>query len=159
MKKNYILFLLLMLTSYICWSQDTNSGDGDGIESIKVAYITKELDLSPEEAKNFWPVYNNYTNEIKQARAQYPNDELKFEQKVVEIRKKYQGSFQKVLGNNAQRANKVFVSEKSFRDKLRGEQMRRMQQNKKPNMQQQNVPRQLPNKKPGGIKRKPPMFK
>ena len=160
MKKIYVFFLFLISNSYICFSQQ-GGDEGSGIETIKVAYITKELDLNPEEAKSFWPVYNNYTSEIKQARSQYPDDEVQFEQKVVEIRKKYQGNFQKVLGNNQQRANRVFVSEKSFRDKLRGEQMRRMQQNqgnKKSNIQQPNISRQNIPKKPGGIKRKPPVY-
>ena len=153
MKKIYVFFLFLISAPYICRSQQTD-GDGDKVESIKVAYITKELNLSPDEAKNFWPVYSNYVNEVKKARGQYPDDEIAFEQKVVEIRKNYQGNFQKVLGNDKQRVNKMFVSDKNFRDKLRGEQVKRIQ-NKRP-VPQQSIPRQMPNKKPGGIKRKPP---
>ncbi|MFX0556725.1 hypothetical protein ACOCEA_08000 [Maribacter sp. CXY002] len=30
------------------------------IKSLKVAYITEHLDLSSEEAQEFWPVYNAY---------------------------------------------------------------------------------------------------
>lgn len=154
MKNFYVLFVFLICAPYICWSQQ-NDADGDRVESIKVAYITKELNLTPDEAKNFWPVYNNYVDEIKQARNQYPDDEVRFEQQVVEIRKKYQGNFQRVLGNDKQRVNKFFVSDKNFRDKLRNEQIKRIQ-NKRP-IPQQQVPRQMPNKKPGGIKRKPPV--
>ncbi len=34
------------------------------IKSLKVAFITNELDLTPEEATKFWPIYN--ANEDKQ---------------------------------------------------------------------------------------------
>ncbi len=30
------------------------------VESQKVAYITSELDLSPEQAQSFWPLYNEH---------------------------------------------------------------------------------------------------
>ncbi len=30
------------------------------IESQKIAFITQKLDLSPSEAQQFWPIYNEY---------------------------------------------------------------------------------------------------
>lgn len=33
------------------------------IESQKIAYITSELQMTPEEAQSFWPVYNAYQSE------------------------------------------------------------------------------------------------
>lgn len=32
----------------------------DKVESQKVAYITKELNLTPEQAQSFWPLYNEH---------------------------------------------------------------------------------------------------
>lgn len=32
------------------------------IEAEKIAFFTKRLDLSTEEAQKFWPVYNDYSN-------------------------------------------------------------------------------------------------
>lgn len=34
----------------------------DKVESQKVAYITKELNLTPEQAQSFWPLYNEHQN-------------------------------------------------------------------------------------------------
>jgi Spy/CpxP family protein refolding chaperone len=34
--------------------------------SMKIAYFTENLDLTPEEAQKFWPVYNNYENQKHQ---------------------------------------------------------------------------------------------
>ena len=33
----------------------------DKIQSLKVAYFTKELNLSQDEAEKFWPIYNKHT--------------------------------------------------------------------------------------------------
>ncbi|WP_316816020.1 hypothetical protein [Pedobacter nyackensis] len=35
----------------------------DEIESYKIAYLTQKLELSPEEAKVFWPIYNDWQRE------------------------------------------------------------------------------------------------
>ena len=108
MKKIYTLLLFLFFHSYFCQSQPPDEGNTDRIDMIKMAYMSQELNLTPQEAQNFWPVYNNYENEIRQAKKQYPDDIVAYERKVVEIKERYQGNFRKVLGNNGQRANMVF---------------------------------------------------
>jgi len=37
-------------------------------EAQKVAYITQELDLSPEESQKFWPLYNEMNKKIYEAK-------------------------------------------------------------------------------------------
>lgn len=47
------------------------------IESVRIAFITDRLRLSPEESQNFWPVYNQYYDELKSLREKYqPKKEL-----------------------------------------------------------------------------------
>jgi hypothetical protein len=141
MKKTYTLLLFLFFHSYFCAAQSPGGDDNDRVEVIKMAYMTRELNLTTQEAQSFWPVYNNYVNEIKEARNQYPNDEVAFEKKVVEIKERYQGNFKKVLGNNSQRVNKVYTTDKQFNNALRNElknrQQNRAQNNQKPAEQQQ----------------------
>jgi hypothetical protein len=38
------------------------------IKSERIAFITEQVKLSPEEAQSFWPVYNNFTSELEQIR-------------------------------------------------------------------------------------------
>jgi hypothetical protein len=38
------------------------------VEAKKIAYITDRLDLSPEQAQTFWPVYNEYNDKVNAAR-------------------------------------------------------------------------------------------
>jgi hypothetical protein len=40
----------------------------ENVEAMKIAFLTKELNLSSEEAKKFWPVYNEYTDGVKKIR-------------------------------------------------------------------------------------------
>ncbi|MEP6682941.1 MAG: hypothetical protein ABJA35_06770 [Parafilimonas sp.] len=152
MKKIYALFLFLSFHSYFCQAQAPEDDNGSRVEVVKMAYITRELDLTPQEAQNFWPVYNNYVNEIKQARNQNPNDEVAFEKKVVEIKEHYQGNFKKVLGNNSQRVNKVYTTDKQFNNTLRNE-LKNRQQKRVQNNQSGQKPLQQPSNKPNNIKR------
>jgi hypothetical protein len=136
MKKIYTLLLFLFFHSYFCAAQTPEGDkDNDRVEVVKMAYITRELKLTQEEAQSFWPVYNNYVNEIKQARNQYPNDEVAFEKKVVEIKEHYQQNFKKVLGNNSQRVNKVYTTDKQFNNALRNELKNRQQNHVQDNQQ------------------------
>jgi len=156
-KKIFFLFLSLLFGSYFCHAQTPDSGDENRVEVVKMAYLTHELNLTQQEAQNFWPVYNNYLNEIKQARIQNPNDEVAFEKKVVEIKERYQGNFKKVLGNNNERAKKVYTTDKQFNNTLRNELRRRQNpQNQMPGNRENNAARNNNMKGNGGAKKQRP---
>lgn len=103
---------------------------GQQIESVKIAYITRRLELSPEEARRFWPVYNNYQKEInevlRQKRAARLNNdknaddrlagELNFEESLLNIRKKYQKEFTKVIPS--EKVLLLYQAEREFREQL-----------------------------------------
>jgi hypothetical protein len=59
--KNLIIALLLCLPG-LAIAQGPRHGD-DKIEAAKVAFFTQKLDLSAEDAKIFWPIYNDYQKE------------------------------------------------------------------------------------------------
>lgn len=129
MKIFLIIINLLFLHSYICVAQTQSVPSSTKAEDVKKAYMTKELNLTPEESDKFWPVYNNYFAEMKAARKQYLNDEVGFEERQVQIRKKYQSNFKNILnGNN--RVNKVFTSEKNLKEMFRKE-LQNRQKNKR----------------------------
>ena len=122
MKKILLLTLFLLNINYFCYSQVQNRKNN--IEAIQIAYLTSELSLSPDEAQKFWPIYNEYRDELLAVRKEIRDDEIMFEEKVVNIRKKYKTDFKKVLETNV-RVNQVFLAEKSFRELLRKELMKR----------------------------------
>ena len=137
MKKIVFTLLLSCIASIgLLYSQEKN----ERIEALKVAYITKQLQLTSQEAEKFWPVYKDYFNELKQAKSVYGNDEVAFEEKKVQIRKKYQGQFKSVL-NSDNRVNRVFVSEKNLRDLFKKELQDRQRRRKLIGTQPQKSPK------------------
>jgi hypothetical protein len=132
MKKIFFIISLLFLHNYFCVGQTQSDTSVNKIEGIKQTYMNKELNLTPEEAQKFWPVYKNYFKEIRDARKNNAYDEVAFEEKVVEIRKKYKDNFKKIL-NSDERANKVYVSEKNLRDLLKKELQNRQRLRRLPN--------------------------
>jgi hypothetical protein len=100
------------------------------IEALKVAFISRELDLTPEDAQKFWPVYNQYNKELTAAYQRNENV-IEREEKVLEVRKKYRGQLTAVLGE--QRMNRMFNAEGRFHEVLINV-MRRQRQMRRPGM-------------------------
>lgn len=114
--KKYVLLILTIFGSY-SFTLAQNGNGRERIQALKVAFITQKLHLTASEAEKFWPVYNQYDNEIMQLRARDKNDDvLENEQKLLNIRKKYKSSFENILG--PQRLNDLYNAERDFRNVL-----------------------------------------
>jgi hypothetical protein len=72
MKKSIITLIMAALVSAAVWAQTDHQGpqkngpSKEKIESLRRAYYTKELNLSPTEAEKFWPIYNSFEENKKQ---------------------------------------------------------------------------------------------
>ena len=107
--KNFLFIAIFIIT--ISLQVDAQpQRKGERIEALKIAYITQALKLTVEEAQNFWPVYNTYTQEIKTARLNIKEDELKFQEDVLNIKKKYKADFKRILKDDF-RVNQVYKVE------------------------------------------------
>ena len=134
MKKS-ILIPVLLLIALMSNSQDQRLQRENRLTQIKkiqameMAYITKELNLSPGEAQKFWPVFNQYRNELRSVASEKKmGDHLEKQQKTLDIRKKYREDFSKVM--NQERANKVFGAEEEFKSLVRREFQKRQTEKK-----------------------------
>jgi len=135
-----ILFVGLGLSLHGFAQDDGDQKDGDQkggkLEALKIGYLTKKLDLTTEEAQRFWPVYNKYTEEIRGIRKEQRQknlSELEAEDKMLNVRKRYNGEFSRAL--TPEKANNFFRSEKEFGNFIRNElQQRRLnnQLNRRP---------------------------
>ena len=113
--KKYLLIIIAFLASFSFAS--AQNGRSEKVQALKVAFITQKLNLTSAEAEKFWPVYNNYENEIKSVRtSNRDGDVIDNEQKVLDIRKKYRPEFEKILGPG--RMNDVYSAERDFRNVL-----------------------------------------
>lgn len=116
MRKFLLILCLFIGSTYICSAQ---KGE-EKLNTVKIAYITNQLNLTPVEAQRFWPVYNRYFNEVKKAKQDNPDDVVLFQEKLVNVRKKYKSDFKEILGSD-DRVNKVYTAEAKFISMLRDE--------------------------------------
>ena len=140
MKKIILIIVMALGISAVSLAQDDNDagqkGNGSRIEALKIAYLTKKLNLSTDEAQKFWPIYKEYMGEIRKTRIdarQNQEGEIPTEEKLLNIRKKYNGEFNKAL--SSEKVNTFFKAEKEFGTVLQKELMeRRMQkmENRRP---------------------------
>ena len=117
--KKIILIITFVFGSFcLVKAQDEEPGKrAEKIQALKIAFITQKLGLSAEEAQKFWPVYNQYENEMKSIfRENRDGDVIENDERLLNVRKKYRPEFVKVLGQT--RMNTLFSAEKEFRGVL-----------------------------------------
>lgn len=134
MKK--IITLVCVWLSLYSYAQ--NAPQKAKIESMKIGFITEKLQLTPEEAQVFWPVYNQFEAERKSIREstlgkykedgikmedmtdqqaeQLINDHIAFRSKEVELQKKYIAEFKRVLP--IKKVAKLMTLEEQFKKQL-----------------------------------------
>jgi len=116
MRKLYFILIFTTITG-LSKAQEEQPSEKKlaDIEALKVAFISKELELTPDEAQKFWPVYNQYSKEIKATRIDNP-DVLERDEKILNLRKRYKEQFTKILG--PQRVNNMYNAESKFNQLL-----------------------------------------
>jgi hypothetical protein len=113
----YIGLAMILVTGFFV--QRANAQDGEKIRSLRIAVYTDVLKLTPEEAKVFWPVFEEYQknlNDLKYAEKRERNQAAKnfcmltdaeaqallnkmidYEQKQLDLKKQYIDEFKKVI--------------------------------------------------------------
>ncbi len=109
------------------------AGNGDRIEALRIAYISEQLNLTPDEAQKFWPVYNAYKSDLKAVMQKYPvgsqltaDQQLALEQQKLDLKVKYKPQFESALGTL--KLNQLYNLEHKFQEKLKEIREQRMQQ-------------------------------
>lgn len=130
MKQLFSFSFMLLFSSVLLAQQPKNAEQREArrekIESMKIAHIAQKLNLDPKTAEVFWPVYNQYENEmrglIQATRAERKSNDfnvdemLDKEQKALDIKKKYTSQFNKIL--KPDQVSNLFQAEKEFRQML-----------------------------------------
>ena len=60
MKTNKLTLIIILFLSIHCFSQGQFKEKREQIKALKIAFITNELALTPDEATKFWPIYNTF---------------------------------------------------------------------------------------------------
>jgi hypothetical protein len=129
--------LFLVLFSLILGTAARAQSPGrQRIENAKIAWITNRINLTPEQAKNFWPVYNEYDAKkretrlkIRQLNAETNNltisekritanlrELMALKQHEVDIDKEYMERFMKVI--DVRQLAELYKAEQRFTQML-----------------------------------------
>ncbi len=115
-----ILFLLAAFTSDAQQSfkdeKQNKKEQKQKIKALYAAYMTQELKLDENDAKKFWPVQEQYSSEIKSVNKTPQITEIEREEATLNIRKKYNEKFSKLIGR--ERTDLFFKKDKEFRNKM-----------------------------------------
>jgi hypothetical protein len=144
-------FILIIMTVAICfgtYAQDKPQRLGkksqheaifNKLHNEKIAFFTSEIDLTPEEAQQFWPVYNQFLKETQNAHTKSAKalqalknrsgeklTEAELQKRIDEyvasiaaqdeVFVKYAVEFKKVLP--MEKVAKLYVAEEKFRIKM-----------------------------------------
>ncbi|MFN8278389.1 MAG: hypothetical protein U0T84_12975 [Chitinophagales bacterium] len=129
MKTNWF-FVIVLLVGYSAMAQTPAPAGGEGgarherVEALRVAYITNQLQLSPEEAQRFWPVYNQFHHDLRTLRQNFggkgadltADQQLEFEQKKLDLKKRYKPQFEQCIGK--EKVNRLARTEENFKRDL-----------------------------------------
>lgn len=108
------------------------------IEAMRIAFFTKEMKLSPAEAKVFWPVYQKFKDDEMNLRRMHPLNRknkvedvhalseaqatallaqtIQFEKQMNELNEQYIPEFRKVLSDK--KIVLMYLAERNFRKEL-----------------------------------------
>ena len=127
--KKLSAFIVILILSVTVFAQ-SKSERHEQIETVKIAFITKKLNLNTEEAQIFWPVYNDYQKELmilmKKRREERlrkdidPNEkinlDLSYEGKMLDLKKKYKKLYSKAIP--PEKILLLYQAEREFREHL-----------------------------------------
>ncbi len=135
MRSSFKYILVLVLAVFATKMSYAQPGKQDKIEALKVSFITEKVNLTPNEAQSFFPLYNEYNDKIKFARKnfrqqyasvndfksdkeaeEYLNAELKLRQTEVDLQKEYFDKFKKILG--AKKTGLLRKAEEEFKKEI-----------------------------------------
>jgi Spy/CpxP family protein refolding chaperone len=166
MKKVLTPLLLLVMMAFGVAAQQPDDNDApqqpdpkaqEKINSLRIAYLTDKLGLTPEQAERFWPIYREYAEKRREIRselhhaAQGINKEnpdpkkqqelvdlsLKVKQRVLDLEKDYSGRLMKVV--TAEQMLRLPNAEAEFRAYLNDLiQQRRLNQQRRENFREKN---------------------
>ena len=128
---------MLLAGSIIASAQKRDNEDWkQRMQSEKIAFLTMEIGLTPEEAQNFWPIYNQISESLDKAMFETFNSYMELEKslndnksdkeiskclekyltalgKQDEIRENSVSQYKKILSDK--KVAKIFVAEEKFR--------------------------------------------
>ncbi len=135
MKLKFVLFITFILNTLVIKAQERNSNH-ERLKAMKIGMITEKLQLTSDQAKDFWPVYDQYSAEkmtisrgirekMRAGReAELTADQhlkmqeevLNLQAKELDLTKKYRSKFLDII--SAKQYSDLMLTEKQFNQML-----------------------------------------
>ncbi len=149
-KALFLCALFIGLTVFNLQAQQPPARNGQGhyrIEAMRVSFITSEMQLTPEEAAAFWPIYNEYRDKARAIRQSgveldkpvmdlsedeakaFVEQRLNMDEDLLKLKRAYYLRLQKVV--SARKLILLERAERKFKEKLLREMRMRQQKQQK----------------------------
>ncbi len=112
-----IIFALLLFIPTLAIAQHPRMGR-EKMDAKKIAWLTTKLDLSAEDAKVFWPIYNDYTRESSSLRQERSKKMISF-RKIKEIEELNDDEIQALILNDFNFRQRDLNIERKYYNKLK----------------------------------------
>lgn len=89
--------------------------DWNKIKSYKIAFITERLNLSPKEAQDFWPLYNDYET---QKAVLHKKERSEIKEKIKNLDALSSGEASELLKQMGKYEEEKFLAEKAYIEKV-----------------------------------------
>lgn len=126
------MICLSFFMAYNIHAQEHRSKE-ERIKAIKLAFITEELALSPQQSQDFWPLYNELQEKLRNLRRKlrrkqdfdnmsdeaieaFLEEHLRLEEEKIKLQRAYIQKFKKVI--SLQQIVKLTKAEHRFRKEL-----------------------------------------
>jgi hypothetical protein len=144
MKNVYAIVMMMFVLTGSLLAQTPAGGDkptqsgAERVQALKVAFITKALSLTSEEAEKFWPIYNDYSDRRDSVRKELQenrkkvreqseklsaeellklaDEEMSLRQRDLDLQKEMHEKLKKVLP--AKKLALLYVAEEDFKKEL-----------------------------------------
>ena len=117
-KLSLLVILFFSMTMYASAQRPENRSNE--IETYKVKYLTEKLELSPAEAKIFWPIYKNWQAEQAALRKERGQKMISF-RKIDEIEALSDVQVQTLITNELNIKQKGLNIEKKYYNQLKSQ--------------------------------------
>jgi hypothetical protein len=116
MKKYFLILAMFLGILPALKAQDDQPPEGkERIKALYVAYVTQQLNLNADDAQKFWPVHAQFEEDMR-ATVRQELPELEKQQAILNVKKKYQDNFNRILGPN--RCQQFFRIDGEFKSRL-----------------------------------------
>ncbi|MCH7396421.1 hypothetical protein MM236_00410 [Belliella sp. DSM 107340] len=111
--------LFVLISSSIFAQRNEQKFDREKYESARVAFITNRLDLKPEQAEKFWPLFNKYNEDRERMMRELSNinkqsegdlneskakelisERFKIQQSILDLEKDFTQDISKVVSSS-----------------------------------------------------------